>query len=68
MTPVTALFVRAVFYDICNDELFTFPLIINEIQMDLYNDDFDNSNDLKKIKYRGVLENQCQGTIILGTL
>jgi hypothetical protein len=65
---VTSLYVRAILYDIFEDELFEAILPIRDITVDYYNEDFPRSCDLKKIKYKGEVKNTAQGSILLGTL
>lgn len=62
----TMLYINAVFYDVFEDEIFEYPIKVNSLDMSFYNEDFPHTNDIKKISFKGKIENNTQGSILLG--
>jgi len=65
---VTKLYLNVAMYDVFENEIFEAIIPVSHIELDFYNDEFDGCNDIKKIKFKGKIENTSQGSILLGSI
>jgi hypothetical protein len=64
----TGLYIHAIFYNIEDDIIFEYLMRVNSLDIDFHNEEFKHSNDIKKIKFKGVIGSKQQGNILLGCM